>query len=110
MKNFLRICLVVPLTVIGVLHLHLCPLCYGLSQDTSSQQEDAERGSGPCVPTVMEKGPGDGAQKCSWVMYTQDRGFLHAVHVYSPLHPALNNAQFSSVGADVFIPCCLIPR
>lgn len=59
----------------------------------------------------MEKAPGDSAQKCSWVMHTQDRvGFFHAVHVYSPLHSTLNNAQFSSVGADVFLPCYLVPR
>lgn len=49
MKNFLHICLVVSLTVIGVLHLHLHPLCYGLSQDVSSQQEEAKRDSGACV-------------------------------------------------------------
>lgn len=81
---------------------------------------------------VMRKSSGDGIQKCSCVMHTQDRGFFvavvvvvflfwfdffefflffffNAVHVYSPLHPTLNNVQFSRVGADVFILCYLKP-
>lgn len=37
----------------------------------------------------------------------QDGVCFHAVHVYSPLHPTLNNIQFSSVGADIFILCVI---
>lgn len=37
----------------------------------------------------------------------QDGVCFHAVRVYSPLWPTLNNTQFSSIGADIFILCVI---
>lgn len=37
----------------------------------------------------------------------QDGVCLHAVRVYGPLWPTLNNTQFSGVGADIFILCVI---